>query len=87
MSSFIKFSVRDYGLGIKEDDLKKVFERFYRVGEIQKNYPGMGIGLYICDQIIKNHKGTLWVESEPGKGSVFNFTLPVNLDKKAAYEH
>ena len=86
VSSFIKFSVKDYGLGIKEDDLKKVFERFYRVGDIQKNYPGMGIGLYICDQIIKNHKGTLWVESEPGKGSVFSFTLPVNLDKKAAYE-
>ncbi|WP_233602984.1 PAS domain-containing sensor histidine kinase [Pedobacter sp. KBW06] len=85
VSSFIKFSVRDYGLGIKEDDLKKVFERFYRVGDIQKNYPGMGIGLYICDQIIKNHKGTLWVESELGEGSVFSFTLPVNPDKKAAY--
>lgn len=81
VSDFIKVSIKDYGMGIKEDEQKKIFERFYRVGAIQKKFPGMGIGLYICDQIIKNHNGLLWVESEPGKGSVFNFTLPVNADR------
>lgn len=78
VSDFIKVSVQDQGMGIKEDELKKIFARFYRVGEIQKHYPGMGIGLYICDQIVKNHGGTLWAESEIGRGSVFSFTLPIN---------
>lgn len=77
VSDFVKVSVKDFGMGIKEDERKKIFERFYRVGAIQKNFPGMGIGLYICDQIIKNHGGSLWVESELGKGSVFSFTLPM----------
>jgi len=78
VSNYVKFSVKDQGMGIKQEDHKKIFDRFYRVGEIQQRFPGMGIGLYICDQIIKNHGGTLWVESEPGKGSTFSFTLPLN---------
>jgi light-regulated signal transduction histidine kinase (bacteriophytochrome) len=62
-----------------EKDQKRLFERIFRVGEIQQRFPGMGIGLYICDQIIKNHGGTLWLESEKGKGSTFSFTLPINI--------
>ena len=77
VSNYLKFSVTDYGMGISKDDQKKIFDRFYRVGEIQQQFPGMGIGLYICDQIIKNHGGTLWVESDKGKGSTFSFTLPL----------
>jgi PAS domain S-box-containing protein len=77
VSNYVKLSVTDYGMGISSEDQKKVFERFFRVGEIQQRFPGMGIGLYICDQIIKNHGGTLWVESEKGKGSTFSFTLPL----------
>jgi PAS domain S-box-containing protein len=77
VSNFVKFSVKDNGMGIKQEDQKKIFDRFYRVGEIQQRFPGMGIGLYICDQIIKNHGGSLWVESEPGEGSTFSFTLPL----------
>ncbi|WP_316831990.1 PAS domain-containing protein [Pedobacter aquatilis] len=76
LSDYVKVSVKDFGLGMNEEDKKKVFERFYRGNDIQKKFPGMGIGLYICDQIIKNHQGSLWVESEKGKGSVFSFTLP-----------
>ncbi|WP_113653099.1 ATP-binding protein [Pedobacter namyangjuensis] len=76
VSEYVKLSVKDDGLGMNAEDAKRVFERFYRSSEIQKHFPGMGIGLYICDQIIKNHKGTLWVESEKGKGSTFSFTLP-----------
>lgn len=76
VSEYVKVSVKDFGLGMSTEDKKRVFERFYRGGDIQKKFPGMGIGLYICDQIIKNHGGTLWVESEIGKGSTFNFTIP-----------
>ncbi|MBL4676769.1 MAG: PAS domain S-box protein [Mucilaginibacter sp.] len=84
VSNFLKVSVSDKGMGIKMEDQKKIFERFYRVGEIQQRFPGMGIGLYVCDQIIKNHGGTLWVESEPGRGATFNFTLP--LDERTSDE-
>lgn len=77
VSNFIKVSISDQGMGINQEDQKKIFDRFYRVGDIQQRFPGMGIGLYICDQIIKNHGGTLWVESEAGKGATFSFTLPV----------
>ncbi|MBP8067334.1 MAG: PAS domain-containing protein [Pedobacter sp.] len=81
ISDFIKLSVIDQGMGINGDEQKKIFDRFYRVGEIQQHYPGMGIGLYICQQIISNHGGTIWVDSQIGKGAVFNITLPLKQDK------
>jgi signal transduction histidine kinase len=77
VSNYVKVSVKDYGLGISAEDQKRVFERFYRVGDVQHYYPGMGIGLYICAEIIKNHGGSLWVESEKGHGSTFSFTLRI----------
>lgn len=64
-------------LGIAADDQKRIFERFYCADDIQKKFPGMGIGLYYCVQIIRQHGGTLWVDSEKGKGAVFSFTLPL----------
>ncbi|MFD1770372.1 sensor histidine kinase [Sphingobacterium suaedae] len=76
MADKIKVSVKDYGLGISQDDQHNVFERFFRVNEVQTRYPGMGIGLFICAQILKQHGGSLWVDSELGKGSTFSFTLP-----------
>lgn len=78
ISDFIKVSITDKGMGIGHDEQSKIFDRFYRVGEVQRHFPGMGIGLYICQQIITNHGGTIWVESEKQNGSVFSFTLPVN---------
>ncbi|QEC80580.1 PAS domain S-box protein [Mucilaginibacter ginsenosidivorax] len=81
VSNYLKVSVSDKGMGIKIEDQKKIFDRFYRVGDIQQRFPGMGIGLYVCDQIIKNHGGTLWVESEPAQGSTFSFTLPLDERK------
>jgi PAS domain S-box-containing protein len=82
VSDFIKLSVTDHGMGISPEDQKRVFQRFYRAGDIQQRFPGMGIGLYICEQIIKNHKGTIWVESEKGKGATFSFTLPVKAKEE-----
>jgi PAS domain S-box-containing protein len=81
VSDFLKVSVTDYGMGISIEDQKNIFERFYRVGDIQQHFPGMGIGLYVCDQVIKKHGGTIWVESEKGRGSTFSFTLPLNERK------
>lgn len=81
VSDYIKVAVTDFGLGIKREDKKKIFERFYRAGNLQKKFPGMGIGLYVCEQIIKNHKGLLWVESDEGAGATFNFTLPLKTEE------
>lgn len=77
VGNFVKVSVKDYGMGINSQDKAKVFDRFYRARDIQKKFPGLGIGLYISHEIIANHNGTLWVESEVGEGSTFSFTLPI----------
>nr|WP_286779245.1 MULTISPECIES: ATP-binding protein [Sphingobacterium] len=77
VANFVKISVRDYGMGIANVDKQKIFERFFRAGHTQKKFPGLGIGLYVSHEIITHHNGTLWVESEPGEGSTFNFTLPI----------
>lgn len=77
VGNFVKVSVTDFGMGISAPDKVKIFERFFRARDIQKKFPGLGIGLYISHEIIANHKGILWVESEIGKGSTFSFTLPI----------
>ena len=71
----VKFSVRDFGNGIEEQYLDKVFEKFFKVpGSIRS---GTGLGLAISKDFIIKQKGHIWVESKPGEGSVFSFTLPV----------
>ncbi|HVS97779.1 MAG TPA: CheR family methyltransferase [Puia sp.] len=76
-SDGVKVSVRDHGIGIPQDLLRKVFERFFRIGNPQiYTYPGMGLGLYISAGIIQRHGGTIFAESTPGDGSMFAFTLP-----------
>jgi two-component system CheB/CheR fusion protein len=74
--------VQDFGIGLSQEDQAKVFERFYRVGgPDQATYPGLGLGLYIASEIIKRHKGRVWAESKPGKGSTFCFSLPMAKQK------
>jgi PAS domain S-box-containing protein len=73
----VKIGVQDFGLGIAPDKLKHVFSRFYRIDDVSPNISGLGIGLYLSHEIISRHNGKLWVESEPGRGSIFWFTLPV----------
>ena len=71
-------SVQDFGIGIAEEYQQKIFERFYQVTDAtEKTYPGLGIGLYICGEIVKRHNGRLWVESRKGEGSTFYFALPL----------
>lgn len=72
-------SVEDFGPGIPKDAQTRIFERFFRVRQGNHNYSvkGLGLGLYIALEIIKAHKGKLWVDSTEGKGSTFSFALPI----------
>ncbi|QQL49505.1 sensor histidine kinase [Mucilaginibacter ginkgonis] len=73
-----QFSVTDQGVGINPKEQKKLFERFYRVQRPEhRMVSGFGIGLYLCAEIVKLHKGKIGVHSEEGKGSTFYFTIPV----------
>jgi signal transduction histidine kinase len=74
----ITVSVIDSGIGIAETDQQAVFEQFKQIGDTLTDKPkGTGLGLPICLQIVEYHGGTIWVESELGKGSKFSFTLPI----------
>ena len=71
-------SVQDFGIGIAAEKQQHVFERFFRVeGEMLATYPGLGLGLYISAEFVKRHHGSIWVESEEGKGTTFFFSLPL----------
>ncbi|GAC1428450.1 MAG: hypothetical protein NVSMB7_05300 [Chitinophagaceae bacterium] len=72
-----QISIRDEGIGIRQENMEKLFERYYR-GKHHIHIPGFGIGLYLSAEIIQRHNGKIWVESEVGNGSTFYFTLPLN---------
>ena len=76
--SYLVVSVRDTGIGIRSEDQERIFDKFGQVGNILTDKPqGTGLGLAISGSIVVQHGGALWVESAPGHGSVFSFSLPV----------
>ncbi|MDD4953080.1 MAG: HAMP domain-containing sensor histidine kinase [Desulfovibrionaceae bacterium] len=79
-SGRLRVRVSDTGVGIGQKDLDRVFEKFHqaRGGDAPEGKPrGTGLGLAICRQIVEHYGGAIWVRSEPGKGSVFTFELPI----------
>ena len=74
-----RFSVSDNGIGIDMKFANKIFIIFQRLHS-KEQYPGTGIGLAICNKIVKQHHGELWIDAELGKGSTFYFTIPNNLE-------
>lgn len=75
---FVMVSVRDSGFGIKQEDMGRLFKKFSRLEQPRgQKIKGTGLGLYICKAMIEAQGGAVWVESEPGRGTTFTYTVPV----------
>jgi len=83
---YLQVSIKDTGIGIPPEDVKKLFSKFFRAENVvKKETAGSGLGLYIAKNIINRHGGVIWAESTLGRGTTFYFTLPLdpNLIPKA----
>src|SRR5207302_6496915 len=76
-SELLQVSVSDTGSGIAKEDQERIFERLFQIkaGDATTEQ-GVGLGLYLCRELVQLHGGNIWVESEPGKGTTFFFVLP-----------
>lgn len=74
--AYMTVGITDQGMGISEDNLNAIFNKFYRTEDVLKTHSGLGMGLYVTSKIIKDHGGRIWAESSVGEGSTFFFTLP-----------
>ncbi|MGZ5262729.1 MAG: hybrid sensor histidine kinase/response regulator [Kaistella sp.] len=76
--SEIYFAVKDFGIGMAKEHQQRIFDKFYRVEETSERFQGLGIGLYICREIIERHQGQIGVNSAPEEGSEFYFNIPAH---------
>lgn len=74
--NLLRISVQDEGIGMSVQNIKRVFEKFFRVEEISRTYSGLGMGLYIASRIISGHNGNIWIDSEVDIGSTFHISIP-----------
>lgn len=82
-----QISVTDRGIGIPPEDLRQIFDRFQRAGNVDdRKFAGMGLGLFICQQVVREHDGRIWVTSTPGVGSTFHVALPARHSQPALEE-
>lgn len=75
------FSVKDFGIGMSQEHVQKIFDKFYRIEETSTRFQGLGIGLYICQEIIERHQGKIGATSIPDQGSEFYFQIPLHSEK------
>jgi signal transduction histidine kinase len=79
----VTVAIKDFGMGIPKEEQHKIYERFLRAkGKKEGDIPGLGLGLFISAEIVKQHGGDLWVKSIEDKGSTFYFTLPIKKSKE-----
>jgi two-component system, OmpR family, clock-associated histidine kinase SasA len=83
-NSVLRFRVTDSGCGINPEDRERIFERLYQVAGSDGGRNGLGLGLYICKELVKLQGGKIWVESSSPQGSTFCFTLPIHRPSQKA---
>ena len=77
----LKVEVCDEGMGVPENELKKVFDKFVQSSKTNTNSGGTGLGLSICQEIIKGHQGIIWADTHPNRGAIFSFAIPIDRMK------
>ena len=83
---FVEVCVKDEGIGISKENIDKIFDKFFQADATSsRKYSGSGVGLTISKNIIEKHGGKIWVESEPGKGTSFFFTIPKASGKQMSF--
>ncbi len=75
--------VQDNGIGIAKEQQPRLFKPYSRLSADRQRHPGLGLGLALAKQVVELHGGKIWVDSEPGKGSTFSFSLPLQIRKQA----
>jgi signal transduction histidine kinase len=78
----ILVEIKDQGIGISSADQQRLFQPYHRVEQDRQSFPGIGLGLAVSKQIVEAHQGRIWIESERGKGSIFKFTIPIEVKMK-----